>query len=541
VVTKAIIEVDIRDEKFQRFRELFDRYTAELAKTPNAWKAVSKESAGMATQFERMSAALMAQNALTAETKDAEDKRHKVLSANEQLWSSMAKSSGVIAKHSLDIGTRLLKWGAILGGGLLGGSLWGIDKMAAGVSESRRSAMGLGLSIGEQKSFNINFERLLDPNFLSQVAEMKMDPSKAGPLYTMGVGTGGSTEDTAVALVKAMRSKAQSTRIDQLGLLDKMTGLNAGTEEWRRLHDMGTPEFNQLLAGNKSGVGALGLDDATAKKWQDFTTQMQKAGTQIENVFVKGLVKLAGPLENLSKSLVSFIEALSKSGIAKEAVDTVSGWLDSFSTKIGNGDFLKKVEQFTGDLSGLSDAVHAAISDPAGTAENLAGKAISTSFNAGPLGFLGGGSGLGSWLTSLWNPQKGKSDWLSTLDSKYQLPQGSLDYIWQSASSRGTNRKSFSAGDFQLTGDAAKGVDRQDFGQSSERVAKMIHEELQRYGGDIVKAIAAYKIGEGGVDKAVKQYGKDWQRHVPYVAKIKIENATGGSAHVSVNALAGGQ
>ena len=65
MTVKSIIDVDVNDGKFQRFHELFQRYNDELAKTPNAWKAAGAEQAAMATQFERMTAAMMAQATVT--------------------------------------------------------------------------------------------------------------------------------------------------------------------------------------------------------------------------------------------------------------------------------------------------------------------------------------------------------------------------------------------------------------------------------------------------------------------------------------------
>ena len=60
MTAKAVIDLDIDLSKAKRFQELFDKYTTALDKTPNAWKAVGKEQAAMASQFERMTAAMMA-------------------------------------------------------------------------------------------------------------------------------------------------------------------------------------------------------------------------------------------------------------------------------------------------------------------------------------------------------------------------------------------------------------------------------------------------------------------------------------------------
>ena len=64
---------------------------------------------------------------------------------------------------------------------------------------------------------------------------------------------------------------------------------------WRTLHDMSDKEFDSQIAKNQRDVSRLNVGDPTLKAWQDFTDQMHRAGQQLENVFIKGLVALSGP------------------------------------------------------------------------------------------------------------------------------------------------------------------------------------------------------------------------------------------------------
>jgi hypothetical protein len=43
VTLKSVIDIDIDDAKFQRFKALFDKYQAALAKTPDMWAKANKE------------------------------------------------------------------------------------------------------------------------------------------------------------------------------------------------------------------------------------------------------------------------------------------------------------------------------------------------------------------------------------------------------------------------------------------------------------------------------------------------------------------
>lgn len=561
MATRSIISVDVDDAKFVRFQALYAKYTEELGKTPNAWKAAGKESAAMATQFERMAAALMAQNALSAESKDADEKRLKQLSTSERLWTSMSKSASSIARSVLDVGTGLLKWGGLIGGAALFGSMFGIDRMARDVSNSRRSAMGQGLSIGEAKAFGVNFERLLDPNFLSQVAEMKMDPSKAGPLYTMGVGTSGSTEDTAIALLKAMRARAVSTPIEQLGLLDTQTGLSAGTEEWRRLHDMKNPEFNSLMAGNRRDIAGLGIGDGTAQGWQNFTTQMERAGATIFKVFVQGLSPLSGPLTHLSEAFTKFVTQLfpaSGNGPVQKGIENLGHWLEGLSGKLSSQSFLTSVDSFVSNTGQLADAMQTivdAVQHPGSTLGKAVVGAVKEDFIGGHQALLAGAKYGVSLLGKAgdWVAKQAALAQLSQLDSAYGLPAGTLAYVWGKESSFGFNPqdqpgKNGAQGPFQIKPAVQGGINAHNFSQSSNRAGQLIKEELARYHGDIAKAIAAYHLGDPAMDQTLSKYGSNWRKQVPYVSdlspqkgiSVTINNNTGGSTTASVNALAAG-
>src|SRR6185437_13721239 len=121
-----------------------------------------------------------------------------------------------VAGNIFEATKALAKWTGLLSavGGLLGaGGLFGIDRMAAKAAGQRRSAMGLGLSTGEQSAFQIDLQRLVDPDaFLGNLAEMEGDVSAQSPAYAlMGHGLTGDTMKDAVDFLKAERELARRT------------------------------------------------------------------------------------------------------------------------------------------------------------------------------------------------------------------------------------------------------------------------------------------------------------------------------------------
>lgn len=96
---------------------------------------------------------------------------------------------------------------------------------------------------------------------------------------------------------------------------------------------------------------------------------------------------------------------------------------------------------------------------------------------------------------------------LSTIESKYGLPRGILDYVWKTESNRGDPRfmrsRAGAEGDMGFMPRTAKewGVDVKDRASSFDGAGRYIKYLLSRYNGDSSMALAAYNWGLGNVDE----------------------------------------
>jgi Transglycosylase SLT domain len=548
VTTKAVIDIALDDSKFTRFKELFDRYQKSLASTPGLWQEATKESTAMSAQFERQAAALMAQHDTAREFKDADEDRLKRLTTTEKLWTSIGKSSSFFAKNILDAGSSLLKWGGLLAGGLIGGSLYGLDRLGAAAADQRRSSLGLGMSTGEQSAFNTDFSRFIDTDsFLHGINEAKSDVSKQGPLWSLGVNPNQSTAQLALATMDRMRALAQATPENMLGTVLSSRHLDfMNLESFKRLRDASPQEYARQRSRYGSDVRALGIDDRTGQAWQDFTTQMERAGQTIFKVLVTRLEPLAPSLEKLSGAVVHVIERFADGGAVETAIKDLSRYLDQFTGVIGKPEFLQKIETFASDMGTLGDIVHG-VADAAAHPGQALGKAVMADLTSGQKARWEGikmlGSGIASGARSGWDwvMNSGQSSTLSNLDKSHGLPAGMLEFIYAKESSFGTNphmndKDRLAQGPFQIMPGQAPGVDRHSFDASVNWAAGRLEEELKRY-NDPVKAVAAYNIGDGALDKLIAKFGQAWAAHVPYVQGVKIENATGGNIVTSAAQL----
>ena len=545
MTTKAVIDIDVNDAKFTRFKDLFDAYQKQLAKTPGQWKDADKQVQGISSHFAKMAETLATQ-AEAARTNDDEDK-HRVerLKTSEKLWTSIGKSSGALAKNVLDVGVGVLKWGGLLAGGLVGGALWGLEHVASGAADQRRSSLGLGLSTGEQTAFGTNMSRFVDPHaFLSGINSAASNISQQGPLYGIGVDPNQSTAKVAIDTLKAVRSLALATPINQLGILESsrnLSSLGISTEDLRRLRSASPGEFNKQLSHFQTDVKALGFSDKTGQAWQDFTSQMERAGNTIFKVLVQRLEPLAPSLTKLSDSVVHVIERFANGGAIQTAIESLGKYLDGFAGTIGKPEFLKKVEIFATDVGALGDAFHGI----ANFAKNPLQWDLTSGQDIRLQGLKTLISGIGSGVGSAWDSTIGK--WsahakINTWENRLNLPHGIGDVIWGRESSQSFNPAdqpgaNGAQGPFQIKPSMGGGADLHDFDSAMPQAMKILAAEIAHYHGDTLKGIAAYHLGDPALDKIISQYGNKWASHVPYVTGIKIENATGGNVVVSASQL----
>lgn len=549
---KSIVEVELAGaEKFERFQALYAKYEAALLKQPAAWKKASGAMGETGQQLQKMTAALLAQNQLHHDIAGEEKKQNEALGKSQRLWSSIGDKVKSVASTVGHITLSLLKWGAILGGAGGAFSLYGIGRAIEGVTEGRRSAMGLGLSIGQQTSFGINFSRLLDTGqYLSFIAGMEQDVTKQAPFYSLtGGAPTGNTEADAMRMLMAMRRLARTTPLGMLGPEFSAFGLNMSQEDIRRLAGMGNTEFQQLIAGNRSDIAKTNVSDRLAKGWQDLLTQMQLAGKQIEKTFVIGLAPLQGPLTRLSGSIVHVLEvAMRKNGLIEQGITSLSKWLDTFNGKIAKPQFLKDVESFTSNVGALAGGIKWIV-DRINFLEHP-GHAVATAVKdvlhpgISPYSMLSGGPGITSGSRSGYIGGSGRyGATADKLDAIFGFSAGTMRRLVQTESGFNPNLTSpkGAQGLGQLMPDTAwsyglRGGDVFNPIKNLTVSAEYLSSLVRRFGGNMEQALAAYNWGPTNVQRDISQFGSKWFAHLPRETReyvVKIENATGGSAVVA--------
>lgn len=547
MAVKSVVSVEVNDVSFREFMRLYAKYETALKKAPTTWALVNKNIDGSKESFDKLVGQMSAANVQAQLRVKAQEQADRLTKSSAERWQSMARSTREFARNIGDATTALLRWSAI--SGLVGaGGLFGLDRLGLAAAGSRRSALGLGASIGGQEAFKANFGRLVDPEaFLSNVAGAKFDVTKRVGLISGGLSSqqiGGDTAQTAVALLRNLKKIADETtpalyaQVLQARRLDQF----ASPTDLERLRNTSPAEFSRLEGQYGKRRSQFDLDPNVAERWQDFVTQLGNAGKSIETVLVKGLVSLTPGLGKLSEAVEKFFGVLLEKGGPLERWITAAGaGIEKFAGYIGKPEFEKDVKSFIDSVGRMADAVGRVVgflgSPPvkaAGGALSVVGTAAKTTMDigadllSGNINLMGHGQMTPDQLLGIVRKSEASGD-------KAVSPKGAL-------------------GRYQImpaTG-AEMGFSREDLLDPTKNEAaarKYLGMLIRKYHGNTERILAAYNSGPGAEDKfdrgLVRTRPAETQKYLDRAQGMKgyaptvvtINDNTGGNVNVSINGL----
>lgn len=372
MAVKSIIDVEINDSEFKEFAATFEKYQKALAKTPKDWEASGKAQRPTVAAFQGIAAALLAQSALQAKRLKLLKDEGKVEKDSASYWREMVRSSREVAANASSIAKSVLSTigiGTIFSGLLGAGGLFGLDALAGAVGNSRRSALGLGSTIGEKRAFDLNYGRIVDTgSVLGGVQEALSDVTKRQALYGAGLTEGDlagkDAAQVAALLIPRLKALADRTPTALLGQVASAYGLGQfgiGTQELQRLQKTPAGEVGEYGRAFARDRLRLNVPDKQAKAYQDFYVQLSRAGEQIENVFVRGIAPLVPALTKFSESVVTTIANFADRLIRSGALDKFAGAIQGFADYLGTKPFQDNVKLFADDVVALGAAVHNAL------------------------------------------------------------------------------------------------------------------------------------------------------------------------------------
>ena len=577
MTVKSVIDVEVNDEKFQRFYELFSSYDEKLKGLPESIRTIGEDAAKNTEAFvktaiethksvkniEDMTAALVA-------AKKAQGDLGTATRSSGGGMKKMADDAERLGRSIFGIGKFLLKAGA-WGFGGASAAFFGLDMLGRSAVGSQRSARGAGVSVGQQKAFNLDFSRFVDPSTLSNVANAQNDLTKqAYVAMTAGVSISQAQTDNPaqLAIQSAMRlhdwwnQTPPGLRSSQTMAAGGFSQIGYSLEDARRLGATSRKEL--MLAQEQYQVDqkTLSITDQSVSKWYEFTRQLSLAGKEIETVLIDKLQELGPSLGKLSAAFTKDVEGLINN-VSSEDISKFSDGIKSVATYLASKEMMQNIRNFGMAVYDVTQGILAVASwfgmkSPSG-AKNTGIGSISEKDKdylskpvLAPL--------LKGHLPEAYKySQADKEARIIDTEKHFGLPPGSLISIWQQESSSGLNKKPSSKGalgDFQIIPSTANSlhIDPLDFLQASDAAGGIMADNLKMYKGDLRKALAAYNWGNTALNADIAKNHEKWEEHLPRETKnyinqivsrlkmpqvnVTITNKTGASMYTTANALA---
>ena len=354
MVARTEIAVDVNSTEFQAFAAQFQKYADALKNIPATWKVIEHTAEKAKTHFESAADSVATTAGSMAAVQKSTGEFFHVTTSVGRHWKDLALSTGSVAKNIVGATESLLKWSGIVGIITGAGGLFGFDRLAHSVASQRTGALGVGTDYASRAAFLTNFRRLGDPEgLLGRVSE---DVSSMGPqLRRLGLTPAEMKGDTADVAIKALRKGAEIAAKTRQDLLDVVPQLQIFSHE-ERMRLKAHPEEIEEMAGKfREDRKGLGLSAADQKAYTDFTTQMERASRSIETIFVKGLVRLADPLKNLSAEVIKLVDKfMAKDGPLDELISELGKGIEWLAGEIDKPEFQKTVNDLISGIGSLA-------------------------------------------------------------------------------------------------------------------------------------------------------------------------------------------
>ena len=432
-------------------------------------------------------------------------------------------------------------------------------------SSNQRDARGLGLTTGQYRAFDTDYGRYMDPSILSGVANAKnsytgrmwlaratgMDP--AG-LEAMDAGDISGKLAIRAHAWWANTPAAQHTDANLQATGFAQSGLTM--EDMRRLGATPLGQLQRAQAQYGADSGSLNVGERSTEALYGFARQLTLAGQKLETVLTNKLSELGPALGTLIMDLEKDAEYLINHIFTDANMKGIEEGLRAFATYLGGDDFRKDLQVFVDGLKQIGGAIKWAVDaiHPGSSDSSTPDPGDFESHSKHPYNYT---------TDQSWNPfakrtyagpyyeffnprnpgYKQNAEQIAGLESQANLPKGLIAATVAVESSGNPNAVSpkGAVGAMQLMPDTAKqyGVtDRTNFGQSIVGGAAYYRDLFAHYKNDLPteqlrKSLAAYNWGQGNVDKDVKEYGADWEKHIPKETENQINKILSSLAKVN--------
>ena len=351
MAVKSIIDVDVNDDQFKSFMEMFKKYQDAIKKLPGAWGETEKAVGLARNKLEDMAGIIQKQ------TREQEKMRRELDKTNYAMG-LLYKTTDKVYSRIKSTTADLFKWSGAVGilRTVVGAfSLAGFDQLARSASQARSQSMGIGIAPGQLQAANINYARFggATPT-LSRIAEMQNDITQRYYLQNLGISREDIEQKSAFELLpQVLRGVGRGYS----GLMEAGTTINAGaygydqfglsTDQLRRYAFASrTGELEEVSSRLPGRAAAIGGSEDVYRRYQDFIARIDTSWTALQSTLISKLEPLSAPLATLLDAFKNLAaSALSSDGF-KNNLKRFADWINDFAVRIGTDEAKKNMEAF---------------------------------------------------------------------------------------------------------------------------------------------------------------------------------------------------
>lgn len=351
---REVLSIDIDDSAFSAFKKKFSEYQKAVADMPSKWGAVNDETGKSRPILEKLNELIDAQSELIGKTGEHIENSARPMQNVAESWGVIYRSGKLWGAHIKSSTLSLARWTgltAVFSSILSAGGLYGIDRMAMGVSGRRTSALGYGTTIGAQSSFLTNFGRLGNAEGILSATSKALSDPRSRVFRALGVGgkiQGMDAPHAFAAILPDIERLLKAAPENQLAPIIQGYGLGElgiGINEARVIRRMSHGEISSMQRQFASNEPSLNTGNSRA--WADFTTQMELAGATIRTAFERNLVSLNEPMMHITKSFETlFLAMLEKGGVIDDLIKDVGVEIEKVAKELGSDKVLQTVNSF---------------------------------------------------------------------------------------------------------------------------------------------------------------------------------------------------
>lgn len=378
MANKSVIAINVDDQQFKAFYELYKEFHANVEDMPEAWKQIGGSAIEAQQAMSGAASVLMGNleraaghaSNLADHLKEAKEAQRAFALATGESDSAMkrlGKGAKELKETLFGIGGFLMKLG-VLGVGSSIAGFFGMDKLAQFAVGTQRQARGLGMTTGQLQAFKTDYDRFgLDEGTLNTVANSRTDLSK---MWAIQRALGGMPQDQidrldtgelTARLAQQAHDWWSSTPSNQHNeAFYQASGLpQAGIslDQARLLGNTSASELMRALVQYKGDRNRLGISDKSTDALYSFSRELEKTGRMLETSLANHLAPLGTGLELFTKRLGEDADALFNKILTPENLDKVEKGLEGVADYLVSDDFQKVLKEAGHDIAFLCTAL----------------------------------------------------------------------------------------------------------------------------------------------------------------------------------------